>query len=200
MRESDDVNAQAKLNGFSTRASMQKAHERLCKDLGALLPESPRTILDAGCGDGALLERLGHLYVGTHLWGLEHSTARWRAACRRFEVWPGPWQICRTTLCETAKWPAGVDLVMINPRRFVDGADTQRTALVNACRACRWVCFYDYGWSGALVLGYLHEIGIESRPMAVDRLGDVCCVVSPGTAIGDIAAGRTCCESVWTRM
>lgn len=124
-------------NGFSSHAAQEAAHRPIVRLAGRHVNGSAR-ILDLGCGNGRLLERLGG---GV---GVEVDAARAARAApdvrvtiadfaREFSAWEGDW-----------------DLVLFMPGRLVelDGGDRGplREALMS--RAKRIIC-YAYGdWIG----------------------------------------------------
>lgn len=124
------VESTARLNGFETDALMDQAHNALL----SVLPTTPGSVLDLGCGTGRLLERMQAL--GWTVTGVESDNMR--AGASRLPVRRG-------NIFDLSVWDGAWDTVLVMPGRLLEvsaGADQFRQALHLRART---VLLYAYG-------------------------------------------------------
>lgn len=63
-------------NGFTNKKAMEEAHTELIETLQENLTESPKSILDLGCGNGLLLKKISEKYEKAMLFGVEIDKQR----------------------------------------------------------------------------------------------------------------------------
>jgi hypothetical protein len=64
-------------NGFSSKAAQDKAHDKVIQAISDLKPKS---VLDLGCGNGALLNKLAYLF-GAYRFGVDSDASKNPDAC-----------------------------------------------------------------------------------------------------------------------
>jgi hypothetical protein len=60
-------------NGFSSKSGMEESHNGI---IGATVPFAPSQVYDFGCGNGALLDKIGRIHPEAELFGIEADPKR----------------------------------------------------------------------------------------------------------------------------
>lgn len=121
------------LNGFRDDAAMDAAHRLVLKHIDVeTMNLRGATVLDLGCGDGALLDRVEARF-GLKIMGIEADKNR-MAKC-------GPH--IRNSRIENMDWQPA-DLVLMYPGRLGELSDAHRALVIARLRDCRWVLWYTY--------------------------------------------------------
>jgi SAM-dependent methyltransferase len=134
-------------NGFSTLQAMEQSHDALLTALKSLAP--PKNVLDLGCGNGLLLEKICRLFPGAVPHGVELDTTR---AMRAYDllqglggfVYPG-------SLYDLSLWDKSYDLNVFMPGRIAPAEikdETKVKAIVEQLRKIPIHLMYDYGDRG----------------------------------------------------
>lgn len=119
-------------NGFESAAAMDEHHDRVAALAGGLLAREPGPVLDLGCGNGVLVDRLAHEAPGstpfgvtTALDGPKHA----RELCEEhgLDILPGD------PLTEESAWPTGREyaLVLLDPSAMAASPPGQRAWLLD---------------------------------------------------------------------
>lgn len=138
-------------NGFSSREAMDQAHNVIVDVIGQhrdderLLIDDPTIaiIIDLGCGNGRLLQRIITLFPAPIAYGIEQDRARARRAYERLPLS----YIRHGEMFDLTLWPDDpIDLALVMPGRFIEG-DNENTLIVARDRLMkvRYLLFYAYG-------------------------------------------------------
>ncbi len=95
-------------NGFSSLEAMAAGHDTILEQLAG---HEFRSVIDLGCGNGVLLQRIG----APAMLGIDHDRARLSRALTGHAV-----QLTEGDLCDPAKWWSTVDVALVPLRRFLD--------------------------------------------------------------------------------
>lgn len=120
-------------NGFSTRATMEAAHDVVRRVVG----EAPGHVLDLGCGDGALLASLDPRGYGIE--ADAERAARGRRRHSSLTISAG------TIEALFGAWPAPFDLVLLMPGRLLEMESSAAERVRGELRRHRRVVVYAYG-------------------------------------------------------
>jgi hypothetical protein len=134
-------------NGFSSKEAMEASHGPL---VNLLAKHKPRieTIMDLGCGNGVLVEKLCGLYEedmagsapAPH--GVELDAKRLARAHRRM-YW-GVWTL--GNIKDTELWDTQpYDLVVLMPGRLQEMASDERARVLASVQKAKYVLMYAYG-------------------------------------------------------
>lgn len=147
-------------NGFTSATGMATAHE-IVADIAAAA--APGTVIDLGCGNGALLERICRDRLELQPAGVDSDRAHVLAASRRLSH--GIFAL--GDIFETAKWSDRYSLALLMPGRLAEVDDLKAHALKSHLRShAQKVVVYAYGdWlsDGGLV-GLCGRTGLELEP------------------------------------
>lgn len=131
-------------NGFASREAMDAAHAVLIDTLREHpFPAADAVVLDLGCGNGYLLERIGALLNTTELYGIERDPERAKRAYARH-----PMGFMRSgDLFDQFLWPNDpIDLAVVMPGRWLESVHRERIdAATASLRRVKTVLFYAYG-------------------------------------------------------
>jgi len=104
-------------NGFSNRAAMLKGHGMILESL--LSPVGD--VLDLGCGNGVLLEKIGRLYPNSRLLGVEKNIAKRDKARERLEGFNS--NIKGGDISETNSWSGDFGTILIAEQRLEESSE-----------------------------------------------------------------------------
>lgn len=127
-------------NGFSSKEAMVAAHDVLLSALHPLAQEAIGQVLDLGCGNGALLERLGNRFECT-LHGVELDPDRWFRGQARIEggyIRPG-------NISDVSLWEKRYDLAVFMPGRLSEMSGPESARVVAQLKTIPYVLLYAYG-------------------------------------------------------
>jgi hypothetical protein len=134
-------------NGFTSIAAMSDAHRPVVEAAAAALKRRGGTVLDLGCGNGALLEKLGAAAPGVVPYGIESDPARVEHA-RELHPDHAEHFVVGDLFDEVRLWdePGRFALAILMPGRLLE-VDPARTApLVERLRErCDQILVYAYG-------------------------------------------------------
>ncbi len=136
-------------NGFDTYEAMNLAHDVLLAAAPIDLLHAGDTVLDLGCGNGRLLERLGESVDGLRLYGIEAAAERCRRGGERLRGY-GNMQIAiyEGSMFDPDLWiEPQYDLVFFMPGRLLElrDAGVRADTLRGLLRLCSRAVFYAYG-------------------------------------------------------
>ena len=122
-------------NGFSSREAMDRAHGAIVT-VAEGMGRPPASVVDLGCGNGRLLERLGEVWPEAKLFGVEYEAAR----AQRAHVPVTIGSMFDVTVPDA-------ELVLLMPGRLIEVGE--RSARLRAWLAGRTLIVYGYGdWVG----------------------------------------------------
>jgi SAM-dependent methyltransferase len=156
-------------NGFGSYEAMRAAHD-------VVLQAAPETgigsVLDLGCGNGALLDRFGRRYPGAKLIGVEKDADRARRKVGRARIEVG----------DLLEWDGDdVDLALLMPGRLLEVGEEKRVRLLRWLHAhAGAILAYAYG-------DWLERCGSFSELLAAAGLAPVAEPVSGATAAAVLA-------------
>jgi hypothetical protein len=158
-------------NGFGTEEAQQQAHGVLERAAAAV--QSPRSVLDMGCGNGALLARLGTLWPEASLHGIELDEAR----ARRGRIRHPHMRIDHGDfLAGPDQWVGPYDLIVIMPGRLIEADGATRATIRDLVMA-----------RTGSVLVYAYGDWLDRYP-DLESLCDAAGLTSPETVIVESAA------------
>lgn len=134
-------------NDFPTRARMDWAHSPIVALAARTLGSDAATVLDLGCGNGALLRKVLGLRPRAVPIGIERDAARVEHA-RGLLPDHRDGLIVGDVLADEpyASLPARIDLALLNPRRILESPASAGAALRHRLRArCARLLVYAYG-------------------------------------------------------
>ena len=144
-------------NGFGSFEAMNDAHTVLLEAAQLEQLEAGAQVLDLGCGNGRLLERVGEVVPGLELYGIELDPARCRRAGERIRrnggtEHAGPagrrLEIYHGSMFDPEVWgDLQPELVFLMPGRLLESkyAGEWAETLRGLLRLCERVVFYAYG-------------------------------------------------------
>jgi hypothetical protein len=134
-------------NGFSTAAAMDAAHAPLLAAANRLLAEQPGPVLDLGCGNGVLLEKLLAANPAIVPFGIDVDPSRVAHARELLPQWAE--NFAAGNLFDTESvWTDGrrYALALLMPGRLLEVAPTQAARLrARLAQQCDRVLIYAYG-------------------------------------------------------
>lgn len=117
-------------NGFESTAAMDEHHDLVARMAGGLLAREPGPVLDLGCGNGLLVDRLAHDAPGSTPFGVTtapEGPAHARELCEEhgLNILPG------APFAEESAWPTGREysLVLLDPSALAAAPPEQRAWL-----------------------------------------------------------------------
>jgi 2-polyprenyl-3-methyl-5-hydroxy-6-metoxy-1,4-benzoquinol methylase len=113
-------------NGFPTRAAMDAAHVPIVDLARTLLPESGGAVLDLGCGNGALLEKIARARRGVLPYGIDTDERKIGRARAMLANAAGNFLVGSFFDCEEL-WQGSYCLALLMPGRLVE-ADSDTAA------------------------------------------------------------------------
>lgn len=134
-------------NEFPTRARMDWAHRPIVALAARTLGADVATVLDLGCGNGALLRKVVGLRRRAVPFGIERDAVR-VAHARWLLPAHGERMVVGDVLADEpyASLPARIDLAILNPRRILEAPASAGDALRHRLRArCARLLVYAYG-------------------------------------------------------
>lgn len=151
-------------NGFGSREGMDAAHEvvitTVIAALSETLTETPR-VMDLGCGNGLLLEKILNVAPHIHPCGVEMEVARHQRAARRL-LSHNP-DIRHGHLRDESVWTSPFDVAVIALNRITEVGPIESKALLERLRLnAEYVVIYSYEhteWPGTkdvAINDYLH--------------------------------------------
>lgn len=139
-------------NGFSSHAAMDRAHDIILQTVAPIWKDGVRLenqkILDLGCGNGRLLERIVET---VSQWiipcGVEFDDERYQRANLRLAR-HNP-RMFNCNLFDFDIWANPYGLALISVNRLAEGKESEVRALLDALRlSCTYVLFYSYQGEG----------------------------------------------------
>lgn len=142
MKRSDAPNTWTE-NGFSDEKGMEQAHGVLLTVL-ANIQSKPYHILDLGCGNGLLLQKVRDRLGGGTVHGVEINALSAAAAYNRFDsemmIWHG-------NISDLHLWPREYDLTIFMPGRLAEMDDQNRSRVLNhLSQNSKMVLLYTYAF------------------------------------------------------
>jgi len=133
-------------NGFSTVAAMDEAHAPIVAFASALLGGDRESVLDLGCGNGALLAKLRAAHPGIIPYGVDHDAARIGRGRTLLADYADNFSVGDIFAADAAWASRRYDLALLMPGRLLE-ADAARSARVRDwLRAnCDRLLVYAYG-------------------------------------------------------
>lgn len=134
-------------NGFATAADMEKAHQPIVQVANEYLANNPGNVLDIGCGNGVLLQKLLDSNPSNVPFGIDCEADRIAHARARLPQFAENF-VCGNVYNTASIWPEDrqYTLVLLMPGRLLevapDWADRLRSLIH---RHCRRVLIYAYG-------------------------------------------------------
>lgn len=134
-------------NGFESVSGMRDAHAPIIKQILKMGPEKVSSILDLGCGNGALLKSILDLIPSIIPFGVEHDPHRAEHIADLLPEFPDNFECCDIFNC-TKTWTENqrYSLAIVMPGRLLEAdaedASRLREHLRNSCDA---VIVYAYG-------------------------------------------------------
>lgn len=119
-------------NGFESASAMDEHHDLVARMAGGLLAREPGPVLDLGCGNGLLVDRLAHDAPGSTPFGVTtapEGPVHARELCEEhgLSILPGD------PFAEEAAWPTGREyaLVLLDPAALAAAPPEQRAWLLD---------------------------------------------------------------------
>lgn len=162
-------------NGFATEDAQERAHAVL--ERAASSASTPGSVLDLGCGNGALLARLGTRWAGARLHGIELDQGR----AQRGRAHHPDLDIVHDDFLETPdRWVGPFDLTIIMPGRLTELDGSKRDAIRDMILGrARELLVYGYGdW-----LDRYGDLETLCEAAGIPRPGAVVCEPSAAAAI-----------------
>lgn len=163
-------------NGFSTAEAMIKAHsvvlEAVLKAYCDGVNVENQKIIDLGCGNGKLLQRILEISPWLVPCGVESDEKRYQKAARRLLRHNPDLHHCN--IYDGLYWtpPYGLALLSLNRLREANKSDA-RELLRRLSRDCEWVVLYSYDnseWPG-------HEYSSEFLELISHHADDTSCAI-----------------------
>jgi len=155
-------------NGFSSRDTMNKAHSFVIKMVKSI-DERLTSIIDLGCGNASLLQKLGIIYPEAQLIGVEIDAGRYNRANARLSRG----KVLHSGIVNLIPIVSG-DLIMISVNRLLEmGDDTRNEFFETAGPDVKYILIYSYGENNLLDsrLGWLSNF--EEYQHVVDGSNEV---------------------------
>jgi len=129
-------------NGFDSIADMDKAHVILLETLTRLEVPAITKVLDLGCGNGVLLEKIGKMFPAD-LHGIEIDLARWERAKERMDA--SRIVIVHGDLTDEAQWNPPYGLILISVNRFIEmNKEDRKELFARIARDTDYLLIYTY--------------------------------------------------------
>ena len=134
-------------NGFTTKVAMDRAHQPIVQLAAQALGTTGGAVLDLGCGNGALLKKLGERVDGLEPYGVEIDPAR---VAHAGELLPeqGTKVVAASLFDLAAYWPQPrrFALALLMPGRLLEAdADAAESLRARLAAACDQLLIYAYG-------------------------------------------------------
>jgi hypothetical protein len=139
-------------NGFMSRSAMEKGHA-LILEMVNNLEEAPGIIIDLGCGNAALLQKVGEIYPRAQLVGVEIDTERCNRAAKRLISG----KILNSGISNLLPIVSG-DLIMISVNRLLEMDEELRQDFFNSAGPdVKYILVYSYAGTNLISseLGWL---------------------------------------------
>jgi SAM-dependent methyltransferase len=127
-------------NGFSSRAGMEQAHDVLLEALEGTELDPGSDVLDLGCGNGLLVEKVVTRYVGVTPHGVELNTERAKAAYDRL---PGGF-VFLGDIRDLGLWDQEYDLIIFMPGRLKEMSEDDRLKVMQQLIKAPRILLYTY--------------------------------------------------------
>jgi len=157
-------------NGFGSRAAMDAAHDAILATLRAVDAAAWRGspqhhVLDLGCGNGALLEKVCALFPGAVPHGVEIDVGRARRAYDRLS-----WGFIRPgNIADLTLWDGSYDLALFMPGRLAEMKPDEAERVVQQLSAIPNILLYRYDGRSEL-LDALDDYYVEARALERDGI------------------------------
>lgn len=141
-------------NGFMSRAAMMKAHVMIL-DMVRGLDDPPLVIIDLGCGNAALLQKVGEIYPGAQLFGVEIDPERHKRAVEKLKNG----KVLLSGINNLLPIVSG-DLIMISVNRLIEMGEEMRQDFFNSAGPdVRYILVYSYAGEElhSLDLGWMEK-------------------------------------------
>ena len=130
-------------NGFSSRAAMDQSHKLILDAIEGL--DDPAVIVDLGCGNAALLEKIGRIYPLAQLIGVEIDPERYNRAKARLKNG----KILFANIKNLIPLVSG-HLIIISVNRLSEMGERLKNELFSTCDA-KYILVYNYGSDGIAI-------------------------------------------------
>lgn len=134
-------------NGFSEAEAMDEAHAPIVELASSLLLETHSTVIDLGCGNGALLHKILLKNPGIAPYGIDLSSESVEHAGMLLPDFSGNFQVADMfESLETLWGDRYFSLAIVMPGRFLETGTERADRLRNILRKkCRNILLYAYG-------------------------------------------------------
>lgn len=153
-------------NGFSTQAAMDRAHDpilitflRGMKDVKSSNPK----VIDYGCGNASLLEKMQIIYPRIVVHGIDTNEAALRNAEQRL-----PFGVFRLGNLFTNFFPGTFDFALVSVMRLIENPKLADSFINHLKNHTTYTIFYDYD-NGGPVVEQLSKLGINVKPLNLFR-------------------------------
>jgi hypothetical protein len=123
-------------NGFASKDGMTEAHERIILKLLSL-NLNPKSVLDLGCGNGLLLQKIGKCYPKAKLHGIEIEEKKHQKAARRLLS-----DVRLGNIMDFSLWDQNYDVILVAEQRLEE--DVDMTLLPQLMTRGKKVITYNY--------------------------------------------------------
>ena len=155
-------------NGFSSREAMEKAHSFVVEMVKSI-DEELTSIIDLGCGNAALLQRIGLIYPKAQLIGVEIDTERYNRAAARLSRG----KVLHSGIINLIPIVSG-DLIMISVNRLLEMGDMTRNEFFETAGPdVKYILVYSYGGVELLDSGLGWNSNFEEHQHVVDGFNEV---------------------------
>lgn len=134
-------------NGFASRLAMESAHRPILDLALATVGTSGGTVVDLGCGNGALLQKLWDANPKIIPYGIEVEHDRFRHIATLLPQFAENF-VCGNLFTEESLWQSGkqYDLALLMPGRLLEMGSQQASLLKQRLRQhCKQILIYAYG-------------------------------------------------------
>jgi len=147
-------------NGFASWSAQEDAHGVILALVAQTHPTASK-VLDLGCGNGRLLEKIVQGLPWMSPCGVESDQTRYATAAVRFMIS----EIYNCSIHDEHFWNGPYGLALISVNRFDEcGDEAAGKLLMRLAQNCEYVIFYTYGNAkGFMIPGFFEEISNLSR-------------------------------------